>query len=86
MPTSIWQDLCWRRQFRHWWQEVDERKLNAMVTAIVVLLIVAALVAISTARQSGPFFSFSPQGDLDRERQLDELRTLVGYRNEPRRP
>ena len=57
-----------------------------MVTTIIVLLIVASLVAIAVARPAGPSFSFTEQGDHDRERQLDELRTLVGYRGDTRMP
>ena len=50
-----------------------------MVTAIVVLLVVAALVTLSIVRPSSPFPSAAP-ADRDRQRQLDELRALRDYR------
>jgi hypothetical protein len=86
MVASIWQDLCQERQFCHWWQKLGERRLHAMATAIIVLLLVAALVALSIVRPAGPYFSNTAQGDHDRERQLAELRALVGYRDDARLP
>jgi hypothetical protein len=50
-----------------------------MVTAIVVLLFVAAIVTLSIMRPSRPF-SAPGITDRDRERQLDELRALSDYR------
>lgn len=54
-----------------------------MVTAIIVLLGVAALVALSILRPSSPFLS-PDLTDRDRQRQLDELRGLSGYRSDLR--
>ena len=50
-----------------------------MITAIVILLIVAALVALVTGRPSSPFPALA---DRDRQRQLDELRALPDYRSD----
>jgi hypothetical protein len=57
-----------------------------MATAIIVLLLVAALVALSIVRPAGPYFANTPQGDHERERQLAELRALAGYRGDVRLP
>jgi hypothetical protein len=51
-----------------------------MTTAIVVLLLVAALIALSIVRPGSPaeFPAFSFQ-DRDQERQLAELRAIAGH-------
>jgi hypothetical protein len=56
-----------------------------MATAIIVLLIVAALVALSVSRPGRPFLAPSPV-DRDRERVLADLRALPGYRSDVRIP
>jgi hypothetical protein len=85
MDTTIWQDFDLGGQFRHWWQELDGRRLSAMTTAIIVLLLVAGIVALSILRPGIPSFLSTPT-DRDRERQLAELRALSGYRTDPRLP
>jgi hypothetical protein len=52
-----------------------------MITAIVVLLIVAAIVALSIVRPSSPYPA-PVSADRDRQRQLDELRALPDYRSD----
>jgi hypothetical protein len=54
-----------------------------MTTAIVVLLVVAALVAFLIVRPGRPYPSTSAV-DRDRERQLAELRALADYREDVR--
>ena len=56
-----------------------------MTTAIIVLLVVAALVAFSIARPGRPY-SFASPLDHDRERQHAELRALANYRGDVRLP
>jgi hypothetical protein len=56
-----------------------------MVTAMLVLLGVAALVALSIARPSSSFLTPDP-ADRDRERTLSDLRALPGYRSDVRLP
>ena len=50
-----------------------------MTSAIVVLALVAALVALSIIRPSGPSWRRNPE-ERDWERQLAELRALPEYR------
>jgi hypothetical protein len=52
-----------------------------MVTAIVTLLVFAALITLSIVRPSNPF-PFPSPADRDHERQLNELRALSGYRSD----
>jgi hypothetical protein len=56
-----------------------------MVTAIVVLLVVAALVTLSIVRPSSSLLNPAP-ADRDRERTLGELRALSDYRSDVRLP
>jgi hypothetical protein len=51
-----------------------------MTTAIVVLLLVAALVALSIVRPGSPAeFPATSSWDRDEERQLAELRAIAGH-------
>jgi hypothetical protein len=50
-----------------------------MTTAIVVLLLVAALVALSIVRPGRPDEFFAASRDRDQERQLAELRAIRGH-------
>jgi hypothetical protein len=83
MAASIWQDFDERGQFRHWWQELDARRLTAMTTAIIVLLLVAGIIALSIVRPNIPAYFTAPV-DRDRERQLAELRAHPDYHADPR--
>ena len=49
-----------------------------MTTAILVLLLLAALVALSIMRPSGPAVFLGAFQDRDQERQLAELRAIAG--------
>ncbi|HYH31606.1 MAG TPA: hypothetical protein VD903_14585 [Pseudonocardia sp.] len=59
-----------------------------MTTAIIVLLLVAGLVALSIVRPTRlPDLGLpSVWEDRDRQRQLDELRALAGSRADPPMP
>jgi hypothetical protein len=56
-----------------------------MVTAIIVLLVVAALVTLSIVRPSSSLLRPAP-ADRDRERTLNDLRALPGYHSDVRLP
>jgi hypothetical protein len=73
------------RRFCHWWQEVGGRRITAMVTAIIVLLVVAALVTLSIVRPSSSLLTPAP-ADRDRDRTLTELRGLHDYHSDVRLP
>ena len=49
-----WQFFNACRHFCHWWQKVDERRLPAMVTALILLaLLIATIVTIRAVRRDG---------------------------------
>jgi hypothetical protein len=56
-----------------------------MVTAILVLLVVAALVTLSIVRPTTSFLTPAP-ADRDRDRTVGDLRALPGYRSDVRLP
>jgi hypothetical protein len=83
MVRRPWQDLDALGRFCHWWQDLDERRINAMGILILTLVIASLVLGLERnarrARRRLPAVPAWPQPherrDRDAERLLDELRS-----------